>query len=464
MATKLVRRVVPWTEAPPPGWPINRANKFGALVIDHAVPGTGSIALTPTGAPAQLLNITTSDDQLATGPYTLATELYWKNNTGTQYASVIGVFHVTSWPSFMDGVGIDWGSGTARKAEIRKNTDSQGAFSAAPAAGSVLPTEIVVSSTASAATAYEGSSSSSVSRIGTAGTFTTGKRRDINAGDGTSVFATRLVLFAAALTTEELLEYRADPWQIYDPRVFMVPVSAGGGSVSLIVADATHAHTADGLVLTSSTALSVAEATHAHAADNITLVVGSVLTVSEASHAHAADSPTLTAASALAVADATHSHAADNITLSVAGATNLTVADALHGHAADALALTSAHALIVADATHGHTVDGLTLTAASVLAIQEALHAHAADNITLDASGAVNLLLADGLHAHTADGVALTVAAWLTVADALHGHAADNVVLTFGGAVVEPLARYTIAAKARRLTITAAARRLEIRK
>ena len=192
---------------------------------------------------------------------------------------------------------------------------------------------------------------------------------------------------------------------------------------------------------------------------------GSVsLIVADATHAHAADSLTLTAASALAVADATHSHAADNITLSVAGATNLTVADALHGHAADALALTSAHALIVADATHGHTVDGLTLTAASVLAIQEALHAHAADNVTLDASGAVNLLLADGLHAHTVDGVALTVAAWLTVADALHGHAADNVVLTFGGVAAEPLARYTIAAKARRLTITAVARRLGIRK
>lgn len=243
MATKLVRRVVPWTEAPPPGWPINRANKFGALVIDHAVPGTGSIALTPTGAPAQLLNITTSDDQLATGPYTLATELYWKNGTGTHYASVIGVFHVTSWPSLMDSVGIDWGSGTARNAEIRKNADTQGSHSSAPAAGSVLPTEIVVSSTASAATAYEGSSSSSVSRIGTAGTFTTGKRRDINAGDGTSVFATRLVLFAAALTTEELLEYRADPWQIYDPRVFMVPVSAGGSDIDIagVVGNATAA-------------------------------------------------------------------------------------------------------------------------------------------------------------------------------------------------------------------------------
>lgn len=286
-----------------------------------------------------------------------------------------------------------------------------------------------------------------------------------DAGEGVTGSSPVTLIFNRALTEPEM-RWLADNWrEVADIEDAVAPLpTAGGSSVSLIVADATHAHTADGMVLTSSTALAVAEATHAHAADAITLAVGSVLTVAEASHAHAADSPALTAASALAVADAAHSHAADNITLSVAGATNLTVADALHGHAADALALTSAHALIVADATHGHTVDGLTLTAASVLAIQEALHAHAADNITLDASGAVNLLLADGLHAHTADGVALTVAAWLTVADALHGHAADNVVLTFGGAVVEPLARYTIAAKARRLTITAAARRLEIRK
>ena len=274
-------------------------------------------------------------------------------------------------------------------------------------------------------------------------------------------------LWETGLPADRAIEITKSPQAAFEAvlgsRGIWVPLPASaGGSVSLIVADATHGHTADGLALTSSTALSVAEATHAHAADNITLVVGSVLAIAEASHAHTADSLTLTAASALAVADAAHSHAADNITLSVAGATSLTVADALHSHAADALALTSAHALIVADATHGHTVDGLTLTAASVLAIQEALHAHAADNVTLDASGAVNLLLADGLHAHTADGVALTVAAWLTVADALHGHAADNVVLTFGGVAVEPLARYTITAAPRLTTITAAARRLEI--
>lgn len=286
-------------------------------------------------------------------------------------------------------------------------------------------------------------------------------------------------LLNRAATDEDAAEFDARPFSLFEPRRIWVPVSAGGGSVSLIVADATHAHTADGLVLTSSTALSVADATHAHAADAITLVVGSVLAIAEASHAHAADSPALTAASALAVADATHAHAADsgtltaasvlaiqealhahaadatvltmdsalavaetlhaqaadNLVLGVAGTTNLVVADVAHAHSADVLVLTSAHALAIADAIHGHSVEGLTLSVASVLAIQEALHAHAAENLALETTGSAVLLLADSLHAHTSDGAALTVDAWLVAADAAHGHSADNVVFTFGGAI-----------------------------
>lgn len=248
--------------------------------------------------------------------------------------------------------------------------------------------------------------------------------------------------------------------RLYGRRQIIVPVAAAaGGGTSLTLADASHAHAADNVVLTTATTLAVADcthahavdsitltvdsllavadATHSHAADNIVLVAGSVLTVADATHTHAADALALTTASTLAVAEATHAHAADNVTLSIAGATNLAVADATHAHMADALVLTSAHALIVAEATHGHTIDGLTLTAASVLAIQEALHAHAADGITLDASGAPTLLLADALHAHTADGMALTVDAWLVVADARHVHRADNVALTIPGAYIE---------------------------
>ena len=187
---------------------------------------------------------------------------------------------------------------------------------------------------------------------------------------------------------------------------------ASGGGTDLTLADATHGHAADNLVLTSATALTVADATHAHAADNVVL----------------------TSQTAITVAEALHAHTADNVVLEIAGATNLTVAEALHAHAADSVVLTSQIAIVVAESNHAHTADGLTLTAASVLALQDALHAHAADNLTLELSDGITLTLTDALHAHTADGVLLTVSAYLVVSDASHAHAADNILLSLPGA------------------------------
>lgn len=180
--------------------------------------------------------------------------------------------------------------------------------------------------------------------------------------------------------------------------------------------------------------LASADATHAHAADSLTLTTATVLAIADATHAHGADSLALTTASTLAVADATHSHAADNITLSGSGVASLTIADALHAHSAD----------------------GLVLTTESALALQDAVHAHLADGITLSAGP--ELLIAEGLHAHTSDGLVLTVAAWLVVADARHLHAADSVVLTHSGSggytgtvgrTARPVVRIAIRAQAR---------------
>lgn len=155
--------------------------------------------------------------------------------------------------------------------------------------------------------------------------------------------------------------------------------------------------------------LASADATHAHAADSLVLTTQAVLSIADATHTHAADAPTLTTASALAVQDATHAHAVDNLTLSGTGSTALSIDDAGHLHAAA----------------------GLVLTAASTLVLQDALHAHLADEVALLAG--TTLLIAEGLHAHTADGLALTVDAWLTVADARHLHAADSAPITWSG-------------------------------
>jgi len=173
-----------------------------------------------------------------------------------------------------------------------------------------------------------------------------------------------------------------NPWQIVEPLPRNSRVRAAtGGTPTLTVADATHGHTADSLVLTSSTALVIADATHGHTADNLTLdaTTGTSLTVADATHAHTADALTLSTDAWLTVADALHGHAADNLALTLD--TWLVVADALHAHAADNLDLSGAPALLIADALHAHAADNLALTLDTWLAIQDAVHAHTADNL-----------------------------------------------------------------------------------
>lgn len=191
-----------------------------------------------------------------------------------------------------------------------------------------------------------------------------------------------LAIWDRPLSDQEATALSLDPWQLFAEHIVVISRAAGSG-VSLVVADAAHAHAADAIILTSETALAIADAQHAHTADNVVLGV--------------------TGATSLAVADATHAHTVDGLTLTSASV--LAVQDALHAHAADSVSLNTAAALVVADASHGHAADNVTLT-----------------------TGGASLLLADSLHAHTADGVALTVSAYLVVSDALHGHLADVVV------------------------------------
>lgn len=184
-----------------------------------------------------------------------------------------------------------------------------------------------------------------------------------------------------------------DEWYLFEPRRIWVPVSAGGGGTpTLAVPDATHAHTLDNVVLTSSTAL----------------------VVQDMAHAHALDAPTLSTGTALTVADAQHVHALDNVTLSTTGAVSLTVADSLHAHALDAMVLTSQTDLAAADMAHAHALDGVTLTL-----------------------GGINLVIADIMHAHALDNVALTLDTYLAVADLLHGHAIDNVLVSIPGGTLD---------------------------
>lgn len=206
---------------------------------------------------------------------------------------------------------------------------------------------------------------------------------------------------------------------------------------SLVVDNASHAHSADALTLSTGISLTTADATHAHTAQALTLTTDSTLAIASATHGHAADTVGLTTDSTLAVAGATHAHTAENLTLNTALVIDLVIASATHAHSAQSLTLATASTTLAIDsATHGHTAGSVALTLDTTLAISNGTHAHAADSLTLSTTGGVTLSVANATHAHVADGVALTSASTLTVQDAQHAHTAENVVLSQTTALV----------------------------
>lgn len=224
-------------------------------------------------------------------------------------------------------------------------------------------------------------------------------------------------------------------------------LETGGGDTELVVADATHGHSADSVGLVQAHVLAPADATHGHSADNVGLIQGhalapddalhaqsadnldlsfdAVLAVDDATHGQSADNVGLIEQEVLVVADAVHAQSADNVDLSQANV--LAVDDATHDHSADSVTLSTAVQLVVADSLHGHTADNIGLLQAHVLAVDDATHAHSADSVVVDTG--VILQVADALHAHGVDNVALVQQAVLAVASALHGHAAANITL-----------------------------------
>lgn len=183
--------------------------------------------------------------------------------------------------------------------------------------------------------------------------------------------------------------------------------------------------------------LAVADATHAHAADALTLTQLHVLTVADASHAHLADALTLTQTHILTLADALHAHTTDNVVLTVDGT------------------------LVVNDALHAHTTDNVALTQTHILAVADALHSQLADNVTL-AVGGTTLAIADALHAHAADNLALTQLHILVVSAALHAHLADTLTLALPGAAILHDRVLFVRGENRTLVIVADTRALEI--
>lgn len=156
---------------------------------------------------------------------------------------------------------------------------------------------------------------------------------------------------------------------------------AVGGDTELVVADATHDHTAENIALTQAQVLVVADSEHAHASEEVALTQAQLLAVSDATHAHTADNLDLTQAQLLEVQEAAHAHAVDNLDL--VQAQLLAVADAAHAHTVENVDLSTSILLTVQDASHAHTAENLDLIQAAVLEVQEAAHAHAAQTVSL---------------------------------------------------------------------------------
>lgn len=216
----------------------------------------------------------------------------------------------------------------------------------------------------------------------------------------------------------------------YDCGAFAVNL-ASGGATDLLIADAAHAHSAEGADLTQQHILTVQDAAHSHQSDGLTLTQLHQLAIAEALHGHAADNLAISQAHALIIAGADHAHTADSLALTQSH--SLATDSAEHAHSGESIALTQQHALSVGDALHSHAADSVVLSPAGSLIVQEALHGHLADNVTL--SQLHQLLIADALHGQAADSLNLSQLHQLSIQGALHAHSADNAVLSIASAL-----------------------------
>jgi len=176
-------------------------------------------------------------------------------------------------------------------------------------------------------------------------------------------------------------------------------------TVVLVIADASHAHSADDIVLTQVHNLTTQEAAHAHNADAaspLTQVHNLVMQASD--HAHSADaSSPLVEHKTLAMADSAHSLNSDSIEL--IENILLVLADCNHTLLSDNLDLTQVHNLSIADGGHTLASDSLTLTQLHNLLINGCEHVLTSDVIVL----LQNYLLSvrDGHHNLTSNSFVL---------------------------------------------------------
>jgi len=174
------------------------------------------------------------------------------------------------------------------------------------------------------------------------------------------------------------------------------------GASLLVVADSTHAHSADNIAITQKHTLVVASATHDHTVD-----VGAI-------SLHLVPSDTLhtqrTGSTAPIWADGDVTWVGDDVDwldgvfnpdIILVEHKTLVVASATHDHSVDAITIVVD--LVIADSTHDHTVDNVAITQAHILAANNSTHAHSVNNVFIDQKQI--LVPIDAIHAHSVDNV-----------------------------------------------------------
>jgi hypothetical protein len=192
---------------------------------------------------------------------------------------------------------------------------------------------------------------------------------------------------------------------------------------ALVIANASHTHTVDAVVVTQVHNLTVDNDTHTHTADNIALTQAHTLVVANASHTHSVDNIALAQTYILATANASHTHTADSIVL-VAGFAAVP-ANAAHSLTSDNIVLAQAHTLVIDSASHTHTVSSVTLIESKLLVVDNSAHT-LVDSIG-DLSQVHNLVVGNTTHSLVTDSVALLQNQLLAIQNAAHSLTSTNV-------------------------------------
>lgn len=186
--------------------------------------------------------------------------------------------------------------------------------------------------------------------------------------------------------------------------VSMFTLHFAPATVSITVADATSAHTAESPALSQVHAITPADGAHAQAADSPALTQVHEVAPASAEHGHAAGSPTLSVTYVIAPDVATHVHAATEPTVDVNVAVSVDGAE--HDHTASSPILTQVHVIAPADAASSQAADSPAITQLHLVTVDDSGHEHAAGSPVV---AQVHVVLpAATLHAQATGSPAVT--------------------------------------------------------